>query len=200
LAHIFGDEPIDDALARKMATRGVFVTPTLLLFAAISGVGLGPELTADPRISPFLTANQRAALTAPPPGKGGPMALYLSRFNIKTASENVRRLRAAGLHILAGTDTPNLVAHGVSLHGELTLLTQAGLRPSEALKAAIRAPAEAFKLSNRGRIVPGARADLVLVDGNPLADIKSTRAIVQVFKNGYDVRRTPGETTQTLTH
>jgi imidazolonepropionase-like amidohydrolase len=197
LAHIFGDELIDEALAGKMAARGMFVTPTLSLFAAISGVGLGPELAADPRISPYLTANQLAALTGPPPGKGGgPMASYLSRFNIKTASENVRRLRAAGVRILAGTDTPNLAAHGVSLHGELLLLTRAGLTPAEALKAATRAPAEAFKLANRGRIIPGARADLVLVDGNPLADIKATRAIARIFKNGYDVRRTPVETAQ----
>jgi imidazolonepropionase-like amidohydrolase len=199
LAHIFGDEPIDDALVRKMAARGMFVTPTLSLFAALSGVGLGPELAADPRISPFLTATQRATLTAPPLGKGGPMASYLSRFNIKTALENVRHLRAAGVRILAGTDTPNLAAHGVSLHGELLLLTRAGLTPAEALKAATRTPAQAFKLGNRGRIATGARADLVLVDGNPLADINATRAIVRVFKNGYDVRRAPAETAQPLT-
>lgn len=194
LAHLFGDALIDDALAKKMAAQRMFVTPTLSLFAAISGVGLGPELAADPRVSPFLTAKQRTALTAPSPGKNGPMAAYLSRFNIKTASENVRRLRAAGVRILAGTDTPNLAAHGISLHGELILLTRAGLTPAEALKAATRAPAEAFKLANRGRIAPGARADLLLVDGNPLADIKATRAIVRVFKNGYDVLRTIGET------
>jgi len=65
-----------------------------------------------------------------------------------------------------------------------------------ARKAATRAPAEAFRLADRGRITPGARADVVLVDGNPLADIKATRAIVRVFKNGYDVRRTPSETAQ----
>lgn len=199
LAHIFGDELINDALARKIAARGMFVTPTLSLFAAISGVGLGPELAADPLISPFLTASQREALSAPPPGKNSPMATYLSRFNIKIASENIRRLHATGVRILAGTDTPNLAAHGVSLHGEMLLLTRAGLTPIEALKAATRAPAEAFKLANRGRIAPGARADLVLVDGNPLADIKATRAIVRVFKNGYDVRRTPSDAAQTPT-
>jgi imidazolonepropionase-like amidohydrolase len=196
LAHGFGDAPIDDALVRDMAARGMFVTPTLSLFAAIDGAGLGPELAADPRISPLLTANQRTALTEPPPGKGGPMASYLSRFQIEGASENVRRLRAAGVRLLAGDDAPNLGTHGVYLHGELQLLTRAGLTPAEALEAATRAQAEAFDLTDRGRIAPGARADLVLVDGNPLADIKATRAIVRVFKNGYDVPRTPTETTQ----
>jgi imidazolonepropionase-like amidohydrolase len=199
LAHFFGDALMDDPLATKMAAQGTFVTPTLSLFAAINGAGLGPELAADPHISPLLTAAQRTALTTSPPGKDSPMASYLSRFNIKTASENVRRLRAAGVRILAGDDAPNLAAHGASMHGELQLLTQAGLTPAEALEAATRAPAEAFRLADRGRITPGARADLVLVDGNPLADIKATRVIVRVFKNGYDVRRTPGETAQPQT-
>jgi len=46
-----------------------------------------------------------------------------------------------------------------------------------------------FGLADRGRIAPGARADLVLVDGNPLVDIEATRAIVMIFKNGYGVPR-----------
>jgi imidazolonepropionase-like amidohydrolase len=49
-----------------------------------------------------------------------------------------------------------------------------------------------MRLAHMGRL--GARADLVLVDGNPLADIKATRAIVRVFKNGFYVRRAPAET------
>jgi adenine deaminase len=81
----------------------------------------------------------------------------------------------------------------VSIHGELQLLTQAGLTPSEALEAATSAPADAFRLTDRGRIVRGARADLVLVDGNPLADITATRAIVRVFKNGFEIQRAPAE-------
>lgn len=191
LAHGFADVVIDDALARKMAARGMFVVPTLFFFAVVDGAGLGPELAADPRISPFLSDGQRAGLTGQPPQAGGPMGPYLARFNIKRASENVRRLRAAGVRILAGDDAPNLGAHGVSMHGELELLTRAGLTPAEALKAATRAPAVAFALKGRGRIVPGARADLILVDGNPLTDIKATRAIVRVFKNGFDVLRKP---------
>ncbi|HYN19935.1 MAG TPA: amidohydrolase family protein, partial [Thermoanaerobaculia bacterium] len=173
----------------------------------LGGMGLGPELAADPRISPLLTAAQREVLTGPPPGKEDPaataamlaMAPYLVRFNLERASENVRRLRAAGVRILAGDDAANFGPHGVCMHGELQLLTEAGLTPAEALTAATRAPAEAFKLADRGRITPGARADLVLVDGNPLVDIEATRAIVRVFKNGFDVRRAPAEPAQPRT-
>lgn len=191
LAHGFADEVIDAALARKMAERAIFVVPTLFFVAVVDGAGLGPELAADPRISPFLSDGQRTGLTGRPPQAGGPMGPYLARFNIKRASENVRLLRAAGVRILAGDDAPNLGAHGVSMHGELQLLTRAGLTPAEALKAATSAPAELFKLADRGRIVRGARADLILVEGNPLKDIETTRAIVYVFKNGFDVSRKP---------
>jgi hypothetical protein len=68
---------------------------------------------------------------------------------------------------------------------------RAGLTPSEALTSATALPAKYFKLPERGRIAPGFRADLVLVDGDPMTDITATRAITQVWKNGYVVERTP---------
>jgi imidazolonepropionase-like amidohydrolase len=189
LAHVFSDAPIDDVLVKKMAAQGMFVTATLSIMAAFDGASLGPALADDPRLSPFLTAAQRKELTHAGPGKDHPMAPYLARFHLATALENVRRLHTGGVTILAGDDAANLGSHGVTMHGELTLLTRAGFTPAEALEAATRAPADTFGLPDRGRIAPGARADLVLVDGNPLVDIEATRAIVKTFKNGYDVPR-----------
>ena len=189
LAHGFSDTHIDDALLQLMVERGTYVTPTLSIVAAFGGRGLGPELAADPRVSPYLTEGQRTVLTSPGPGPDYPLAPYLARFEIDRASENVRRMRAAGVRLLAGTDAPNLSAHGASLHGELELLTRAGLTPAEALRAATMMPAQAFRLTDRGRIVPGARADLVLVAGNPLEDIEATRAIARIFRNGVEVSR-----------
>jgi imidazolonepropionase-like amidohydrolase len=190
LAHVFSDAPIDDALVTKMAAQHMFAITTLSIMAAFEGASLGPALADDPRLSPFLTPGQRKGLTNPPPGKDDPMAPYLARFHLATALANVRRLHAGGVTVLAGDDAANLGAHGVTMHGELMLLTRAGFTPAEALHAATRAPADAFALPDRGRIAPGARADLVLVDGDPLIDITATRAIVNVFKNGYDVPRT----------
>jgi imidazolonepropionase-like amidohydrolase len=195
LVHIFADAPIDDALLANMSAKRVFVTPTLSIFAAIDGKSVGPSLAADARLSPFLTDAQRKVLTVAPQssesGEANPMGTYLTRFKIDMASANVRRLRAAGVRILAGDDVPNLASYGVSMHGELKLLTSAGLSPVEALRAATRAPAEAFALKGRGRIIPGARADILLVEGNPTKDIEATRAIVRVFKNGFEVSRKP---------
>jgi imidazolonepropionase-like amidohydrolase len=178
-----------------MADQDMFVIPTLSLFASLDGAGLGPQLAVDARIAAFINEGQRKVLTAPPAQKDK-LGAYGERFNVRNALETVRRLRAAGVRILAGDDAPNLAVHGVSIHGEMQLLTRAGMKPAEALEAATRGPAEVFKLADRGRIVTGARADLVLVDGNPLSDIKATRAIVHVFKNGFAIQRDPAPPTK----
>ena len=66
------------------------------------------------------------------------------------------------------------LAHGASLHHELQLLVAAGRQPEEALRAATSTPARRFGLADRGRIVLGALADLLLVDGDPTATISDT--------------------------
>jgi imidazolonepropionase-like amidohydrolase len=100
-----------------------------------------------------------------------------------------RTLHDAGVPLLAGTDaTPFAPAHGASLHRELVLLTQAGLTNEEALAAATSVPASHFGLTDRGRIAPGLRADLLLVDGDPTNDITATSAVTDVWRRG--VRQT----------
>ena len=194
-AHLFSDSIIPTELAAEIVRAGIFVIPTLSIHHAFEGGEFRRGLAADPRIAPYLSAQQRAAHSGPAPSKTGPMGPYLSRFSADRVMENVRRLHAAGANILAGDDAASgLAGIGVSLHGEMELLTMAGLSPAEALHAATGGPAAAFRLVDRGRIAPGMRADLVLVDGNPLEDIRATRAIVRIFKNGYEVSRTPPPT------
>ena len=99
-------------------------------------------------------------------------------------------LSAAHVPILAGTDVGNPgIAPGASLHGELEYLVEAGLTPQQALAGATSAPATVFHLADRGRIAPGARADLVLVKGDPAKDIKATRDILAIWKSGAAVDR-----------
>ncbi|MVU81391.1 amidohydrolase family protein [Nocardia sp. ET3-3] len=111
------------------------------------------------------------------------------------ALTNVAALHAAGIPILAGTDAnastgvPCNPAFGDSLHHELELLVQSGLTPAEALNAATILPAKYFGLTDRGSIEPGLRADLVLLDGDPLADITATRSIRQVWSAGVPIPR-----------
>jgi imidazolonepropionase-like amidohydrolase len=177
LVHIFVDRPADDALVALAAAKRAFVVPTLTV---LSG-GAGRSLTTDAALVPWLTPADRKALgagfPAPPRQEGDP---------IKAAG----RLRAAGVPLVAGTDAINPgTAHGASIHHELELLVAAGLTPAEALAAATSVPAALFGLQDRGQIAPGRRADLVLVEGDPTVDIRATRAIAGVWKQGEPIDR-----------
>ncbi|MEM1231004.1 MAG: amidohydrolase family protein [Pseudomonadota bacterium] len=102
----------------------------------------------------------------------------------------VRALDAADVPIGAGTDTPIAQAiPGYSLHTELERMVDAGLSPRTALAAATLRPAEFFDLRDRmGELVVGQQADLVLLDADPLEDIRNTRAIALVVLAGEVVR------------
>jgi adenine deaminase len=107
--------------------------------------------------------------------------------------ENVRRLRAAGVRLLAGTDSPNPgTGTGVSIHGELRLLARAGMGSAEALAAATSVAADAFGVAERGRIAEGHLADLVLVRGDLEEDVSRSHDIVAIWKDGYLVDRAVG--------
>ncbi|GAA2974151.1 amidohydrolase family protein [Streptomyces enissocaesilis] len=108
------------------------------------------------------------------------------------ATRNVAALHRAGVPILAGTDAntqpgvPFQVPHGVSLHDELELLVDAGLSTVQALRAATSEPARFFGLTDRGAIEPGQRADLILIDGDPLTGIRATRNISRIWCGGQE--------------
>lgn len=108
-------------------------------------------------------------------------ALSLSVETI--AGSVVAALRAAQLPIIAASDADNTEfvpfspRQGESLHDELELLVAAGL-----------SPAELFGLTDRGQIEPGLRTDLLLVDGYPTTDIRSTRDISRVWVAGVPAR------------
>ena len=107
------------------------------------------------------------------------------------AKESVAQLHKAGVPILAGTDanqTPRAaVEHGEALHRELELLVDAGLSNKEALQGATSLAAQGFRLGDRGVIVVGKRADLVLVNGNPLENIAATKSVRMVWIAGKEV-------------
>ena len=98
----------------------------------------------------------------------------------------VGMLREVDAPLLAGTDAPNpFVLHGFAMHEELELLVDAGLTPYEALVTATRAPAEFLGEADVfGTIATGKRADLVLLDANPIERISNTREIVGVILAG----------------
>jgi imidazolonepropionase-like amidohydrolase len=181
LAHLFNGSAITpeaaDSLAHLAKTKGAFVIPTLSVLESIAGVK-PRDILDDPAIAALLDKEERATLesgygtTAAPQKLAAPKAV--------TAA-----LRKAGVPVLAGTDAGNAgTQYGASLHHELAALVDAGFTPQEALAAATTVPAAAFRLGKRGQVARGYKADLVLVEGNPLADIAATRRIVEVWKDG----------------
>ena len=102
----------------------------------------------------------------------------------------LRAMVAAGVPVLAGTDANGwLSVPGFSLHDELQSLNAAGMTPAQALHAATAAPARAIR-SDAGVIEVGRRADLVLLNENPLIDIANTSAINAVILGGRYLNRT----------
>jgi imidazolonepropionase-like amidohydrolase len=181
LVHLFADRPPDDEFLSLVAQHRTFVIPTLSLLASISGVSAGPSLARDPRQEPYMSSEAIADLQTMPPRHAG---------NLSYAEETVRQLRQKRIPILAGTDAHNPgTAHGASLHGELALLVNSGLTPIEALASATSLPAAAFHLNDRGQIMPGKRADLLLVGGDPTDRISDIDNIVAVWKLGVKVDR-----------
>ena len=98
----------------------------------------------------------------------------------------VQLMHQAGVRLLAGSDSLDpYVFPGESLHRELELLVKAGLSPMEALQAATINPAQFFGLQNDlGTIEVGKKADLVLLEADPLEDISNTRKIAAIIQGG----------------
>jgi imidazolonepropionase-like amidohydrolase len=164
LTHVPLRAPISPEQIATMVAKGIKIIPTLSM---MEGIG----------------AKFGMPTGGPGPGPG-----------IHLAQASVAALRAAGVPILAGTDANNAPfvpfspKLGESFHGELALLVGAGLTPAEALRSATELVADSFGLTDRGRVAPGLRADLVLVDGDPTADIAATKAIRNVWITGSQVR------------
>jgi cytosine/adenosine deaminase-related metal-dependent hydrolase len=164
-----------------LARNRTWVTPTLVVYQpyvhAFDSVGTHPEWA---RYVPGLVQGgwlqRRAAVQ---PGDSTVMRSYFS-------FDRTRELKEAGVKLLAGTDAPQpFVFPGFSLHEELQLLVQSGLTPLEALRTATYNPAEFLgALDSLGTVAKGKLADLVLLDGNPIVDIRNTKRISAVIANG----------------
>jgi|SRR5262245_13320524 len=106
--------------------------------------------------------------------------------SIRIRNQIVKGIHDAGGKIMTDSDTPELfLLYGFSLHRELKILVDAGLRPYAALEAATRVPAEFLKvLGEAGTIERGKWADLILLEANPLDDISNTEKRAGVMTRG----------------
>lgn len=182
LMHLFVDRPVDAPFIEAARAAGAWVVPTATVLASSHGHSAAEALLEHPALGARLSPAQAQSLGQTFPGGDARRARW------PMIMAGVRALQEAGVPLLAGSDAPNPgTAQGASLHHELALLVAAGLAPVDALRAATSVPARAFALAGRGCLRTGCRADLLLVDGNPLADIDATTRIAGVWKNGHAV-------------
>jgi imidazolonepropionase-like amidohydrolase len=184
LAHLFafGGDSVDPKFVPLVAEHHAFVIPTFSVLESVCNESPGQHLLEDLKLSSYVAADYLPQLKKNI-NRGQP-------HNCMFSMGAIPPLAAARVRILAGTDAGNPgTAPGVSLHGELEYLVKSGLTAEQALAAATSIPASTFHLNDRGRIAPGLRADLVLVNGDPTADITATRDIIGVWKAGIPVDR-----------
>lgn len=175
------------ALMARFVKNHTWQVPTLVVLRAFAFLN-DSQFTADPRLRympdelvkgwDWRNDFRLKART--------PEAWTNAKLSYQLSVRIVGAMHRAGVSLLAGTDVLNPFAFpGFSLHDELGLLVDAGLSPAEALRAATLSPAVFLEATDSlGTVEAGKRADLVLLDANPLADIRNTQKIRAVVLGG----------------
>lgn len=181
-------------LMAAMAASDTWWTPTLqvLRMSALAG---GREFREDPRrrYIPFLI---RAGFWGPDADRAAENAAHGTGRDLhaqlyQLALDNVRQAHGAGVRIVAGTDAGDTyVFPGFAIHDELAELVRAGLAPADALRSAtIDAARFSAQARDYGSIEVGKVADMILLDADPLTDIRNTGKIAGLFFNGQYLDR-----------
>ncbi|MGV6492624.1 amidohydrolase family protein [Stenotrophomonas rhizophila] len=191
LAHGIRDRAVDPMLARRMRDQGTWYIATVAIDEANYWYAEHPQYLQQPFLRTALPADVLARWSQPAwqraqlAGSDIPAA----RNAVATNLDNLRRLHATGVRLGFGTDAgamPQRVI-GFAEHRELQLLVEAGLTPTDALRTATAQAADLLGLSDRGRIAAGKRADLLVLDADPLADITNSQRIDAVWQAGQQV-------------
>lgn len=175
-----------ERLFERFRTRGTWQVPTLIVLK--TGACQDDAATTDRRLQyvPLTIRSGWQRTCARRLAAYTDENLASRRRQFQKELELVSALHRSGVPILAGSDVPNAyVFPGFSLHNELELLVEAGLSPSQALQAATLNPARYLGLSAElGTVENGKVADLVLLEGDPLNDIRNTQRIRAVIVDG----------------
>ena len=176
------------ALIAKFKEKDVWQTPTLVLLKNDAFPTLENVATSDDRAKfiPSRTLDTWKKSRTEQMKRVSTQDSELHAQLLRKSMDLVAQMQKTGVKILAGTDSPApYVFPGSGLHDELQLLVEAGLTPFEALQAATRSPAEFLHTEkDSGTIEKGKYANLVLLDANPLENIRNTRNIRAVILRG----------------
>lgn len=187
LVHSVEDRQVDDEFLRLAREAGAAYTPTLTVYEGYLQVA---NRSWDPAGVPLECVDpdtrRKAALTdslPPRPAAGGRDAAYARRR--ATIHENLRRVHGAGIPVAMGTDAGNpLTLHGASVFNEMEAMAAAGMTPMAVLESSTRVAARAMGREDVGTLEPGRHADLLVLDADPLADVRNLRRILLVVRGG----------------
>lgn len=191
LAHGVRDKKVDAELIALMKERGVWYIPTLALDEATYIYAENPALLREPYIARGLQPALAAQLNDPAwqeKTRAEPKSAK-AKADVATNQRNLKILHDAGIPIGFGTDsgaTPLRIA-GIAEHRELALMVEAGFTPMQAITTATRDAAKLLQLEDRGVLAPGRWADLIVLDGDPSADIANTTRIRAVWHRGKPI-------------
>ena len=172
-----GSDELKDTIALLKA-HGTVMDPTISWNELLGRSAETPVASFQPGIEHVAPPLRRLIESA----NGGNVTTEQAHERLTRSLEIIKALHDAGLPIVAGTDKG---VPGVSVAREMELYVQAGLTPIDAIRAASAIPARVMGLDrDSGTIAAGFRADLIVVDGNPLANISDIRKVTHVCANG----------------
>ncbi|MGH9842744.1 MAG: amidohydrolase family protein [Blastocatellia bacterium] len=193
MGHSVRDKEVDAALIQSLKKTKTFAVPTLVREESTFVYATPPAFLDDLFFNRWIDPEVIKQLKDPAWGarvKADPdFAKYPGQ--LKMAQKNLKKLWDAGIPIAFGSDTgPPARFQGFFEHRELELMVEAGLTPAQALQTATSNAAEALRIaSDFGTLATGKRADMILLDADPLADIRNTRKINKVWIGGREVER-----------
>ncbi|MDP1569061.1 MAG: amidohydrolase family protein [Vicinamibacterales bacterium] len=196
IGHSVRDVPVDDRFIRDLKARDVCYCPTLTRELSTFIYDSTPPWVNDPFFLKGVDGEvarqladpaRQAALRASPASAMGQQY----KAGLAVATRNLKRLADAGVRIAFGTDSgPPARFQGFFEHLELEMMVEAGLTPMQAIVSATGDAARCWdKAGQLGSIEPGVTADLIVLDRNPLDDIRHLRAIDSVWIGGVRVVR-----------
>jgi imidazolonepropionase-like amidohydrolase/ABC-type transport system involved in cytochrome c biogenesis permease component len=191
----FADE-ISDATLAEMKSKGISYDPTLSVVEGFTNFGKGDtallKRSLVQQVTPkdLLTGTEKAAASE----QFKDLREGLSRYpmSMEIGGKNLLKAWHAGVLLVTGSDAGNfLVLHGPTVQHEIELWVAAGIPADVALQAATSNAAKLLRADSRiGTIETGKEATLLIVDGNPVQDVRALSAVSAVFLKGERVRRT----------
>ncbi|HEX7318168.1 MAG TPA: amidohydrolase family protein [Pyrinomonadaceae bacterium] len=184
LEHV--DERRLPALARATRDAGVFNTPTLALFKIVVSADDPAEFSKWPELR-YVPAKMREGFAKQKGGiNAGEIPAAERKRYVELRDHVVKALNDAGAKLLVGPDSPQLfLIPGFGTHREMAAMAEAGLTPYAVLQAATRNAAEYFGTPGEfGTVEAGKRADLLLLDANPLQSVSNCSRIAGVMVRG----------------